>query len=58
MEELDDEFYENILLFSLLLHRRHLRCEWTKKPRKIWIKNVFKQRRKNEAFTHLVKQMW
>ena len=50
METEDVEFHENILLYALLLlllRRRRLRREEKKKARKIWVKHVFQQRRKN-----------
>ena len=58
MEMEESEFYENILLhYALLLRRRRLRREGTKKARKIWVKHVFQQRRKKGAFTQLIKEM-
>ena len=56
MEE-DVEFYENTLLYALLLRRRCLRREGRKKGRKIWVKHVSQQRRKKGAFTQLIKEM-
>ena len=57
MEMEESEFYENILLYALLLRCRRLRREGTKKARKIWLKHVFQQRRKKGAFTELIKEM-
>ena len=57
MEASDEETFENILLFAMLLRRRRFRREQAKKPRKVWVKTMFKLRRKKGAFTQLVKEM-